>query len=137
MKQITLAVTVLALAACTGTHTEEAPPPEHMIGKYAYQGKGSLAKHPWTVNAAIVLERDAQYTLDLRVNIDDDDEHETSYGTYRVRENRLILDPADGSDYDDFDEFTIDGNRLVPKLGWGAKLALKGLKVNPVFVKAE
>lgn len=136
MKQFTLALTVLALAACAGTHSDE-PPPEHLIGKYDYQGKGTVAKHPWTVHAALVLERDAQYTLDLRFNIDDDDEHESSFGTFRVHENRLILDPADGSDHGDFDEFTIDGNRLVPKLGWGARLALKGLKVNPVFVKAE
>jgi hypothetical protein len=136
MKRITVALTALALAACAGTHTEEAPP-EHLIGKYAYQGKGTLVKHPWTVNAALVLERDAQYTLDLRVHIEDDDEHETSYGTYRVQGDKLILDPADGSSYDDFDEFAIEGDRLVPKLGWGARLAFKGLKVNPVFVKAD
>ena len=136
MKQITLALAVLAMAACADTHTEEAPP-EHLIGKYAYQGQGTIAKHPWTVNVALILERDAQYTLDLRVNIDDDDEHETSYGTYRVQDDKLFLDPADGHNYDDFDEFTIEGDRLVPKLGWGARLAFKGLKVNPVFVKAE
>jgi hypothetical protein len=136
MKQVNLALIVLALAGCAGTHTEQAPP-EHLIGKYAYQGKGTLAKHPWSVNAALVLERDAQYTLDLRLNVDDDDEHETSYGTYRVQDDKLILDPADGSDHDEFNEFMIQDNRLVPKLGWGAKLALKGLKLNPVFVKAE
>ncbi len=84
-----------------------------------------------------MLDADAQYTLDLRIHIDEDDEHETSYTTYSVVGDKLILDSADGSEYDDFDEFTIEGNRLVPKLGWGARLALKGLKLNPVFVKAD
>jgi hypothetical protein len=133
---MTLALTALALAGCAGTHSEQAPP-EHLIGKYAYQGKGTVANVPWAVDAALVLERNAQYTLDLRLNIDDDDEHETGYGSYRVEGDKLILEPADESNYDDFDEFTIEGDRLVPKLGWGAKLALKGLKVDPVFVKAE
>jgi len=135
MKQICLAA-ILLVAACAGTHTDE-PPPKELIGKYTYQDRGTLAKHPWNVNVSLVLDADAQYTLDLRLHIGDDDEHETSYGTYSVAGDKLILDPADGSEYDDFDEFTIDGNRLVPKLGWGARLALKGLKLTPVFVKAE
>lgn len=137
MKQISLALAVLVLTACAGTHADDAPPPEHVIGKYSYQEKGTLAKHPWNVAAALVLERDAQYTLDLRIDIDGDDDHETSYGSYRVDGDRLILDPADGSEYDDLEEFTIQDDRLVPRLGWGAKLVLKGLKVNPVFVKAD
>lgn len=135
MKQIHLA-TLLLVAACAGAHNDAAPPSE-LVGKYTYQDRGTLAKHPWNVNVGLVLDADAQYTLDLRIHIDEDDEHETSYGTYSVVGDKLILDPADGSEYDDFDEFTIEGNRLVPKLGWGARLALKGLKLNPVFVKAD
>ena len=136
MKGITLSIALMLVAACAGTGPDQ-PPPDYVIGKYTYQDTGKLAKHPWKVNASLVLERDAQYTLELNFNIDNDDEHETSYGTYRVVENKLILDPADGTDYDDFEEFTIEDGRLVPKLGWGARLALKGLKANPVFVKAE
>lgn len=136
MTRTTLMLALLALTGCAATGSDQ-PPPEHVIGKYAFQDKGTLAKHPWTVNAALVLDRDAQYTLDLRLLVDGDDEHETSYGTYRVDGDKLILDPADDSNYDDFDEFTIEGDRLVPKLHWPARLALKGLKINPVFVKAE
>jgi hypothetical protein len=127
---------VCCLAACAGTNADQVPP-DHVIGKYAYLGAGSIAKHAWNANAVLILERDAQYTLDLRFHVDDEDEHETSYGTYRVSGDKLILEPADGTEMDGLDEFTIQGNRLVPRFAWPAKLALKGLKVNPVFVKAE
>jgi hypothetical protein len=136
MKRITFGIALMLLGGCAAAAPDQ-PPPDYIVGKYTFQDKGTVAKHPWYVDAVLVLERDAQYTIELNFNIDDDDEHETSYGTYRVQDNQLLLDPADESDSDDFNEFTIAGNRLTPKLGWGARLALKGLKVHPVFVKAE
>ena len=136
MRYSALSLACLLFTGCAAAGND-APPPEHVIGKYTYQDNGRLAKHPWTVDAALVLERDAQYTLELNFNIDNDDEHEATYGTYRVDGNKLILDPADGSEHDAINEFTIEGDRLTPKLGWGSRLALKGLKVNPVFVKAD
>ncbi len=135
MKRITLGLALL-VAACAAAEPDQ-PPPDYIVGKYSYQDKGTIARHAWYVDAALVLERDAQYTIELNFNIDNDDEHETSYGTYRVEGTKLLLDPADGHDSDHFNEFTIAGDRLTPKLGWGARLALKGLKVSPVFVKAE
>jgi hypothetical protein len=137
MNRFTFCFALALVAGCSAAGDDQ-PPPEHVIGKYVYQDTGRLAKHPWTVNAALVLERDAQYTLELNFNIDNDDEHDTSYGTYRVVGDKLLLDPADETDgHGEFDEFTIAGDRLTPRLGWGARLALKGLKAKPVFVKAE
>jgi hypothetical protein len=136
MKTLMFPAFAFALLACAGTRADQVPP-EHVIGKYEYAGSGSVAKHAWRANAELILDRDAQYTMDIRFRIADEDEHETGYGTYRVRGDKVILEPADGTEMDDFDEFTIQNNRLVPKLGWPARLALKGLKVNPVFVKAE
>lgn len=136
MRSSTFGLLGLLLAGCVAAGNDAAPP-EHILGKYTYQDNGRLAKHPWTLDAALVLERDAQYTLELNFNIDNDDEHETTYGTYRVDGNKLILDPADGSEHEAINEFIIEGDRLRPKLGWGSRLALKGLKVNPVFVKAD
>ena len=135
MKTVAFAVLLVSLTACAAKRPDL--PPEHVIGKYVFAGKGSVAKHPWDVKADLILERDGQYTLDLRVHIEDEDEHESSYGTYSVDGDRLILEPADNFDHDDLKEWRIEDNRLVPKLGWPARLALKGLKVAPVFVKAE
>jgi hypothetical protein len=136
MKRFNVGLCLLLIAACAGTQGD-APPPEHIIGKYAFHEKGTFAKFPWDIGATLILERDAQYTLDLDVDIDGEEEHESHYGTYHVSGDKLVLDPAEGSSHGEFQEFTIAGNRLTPKLGWGARLALKGLKVNPVFVKAE
>jgi uncharacterized protein YceK len=136
MKRITLSLAIAVLSGCGTAHPDEAPP-EHMIGKYTYQDGGSIAKHPWNVDAALVLERDAQYTLELNFKIADEDEHETSYGTFYVDGDKLILDPADESGRHDITEFSIKGDRLTPKLGWGTRVALKGIKAKPVFVKAD
>ena len=136
MRTVSLAAALLlAIAGCGARHTE--PPPEHLIGKYVFEDKGSIRKHPWDVKAALVLERDGQYSLDFQINIHDEKENEAGYGTYYVEGDRLVLDPADNVDQDDLTEFQIQGSRLIPKLGWGARMALKGLKVDPVFVKAE
>jgi hypothetical protein len=136
MTRFTLIALFGVLASCAGSRTDQQPP-DRVVGKYAFQASGSIAKHPWNANAVLLLERDAQYTLDFRFLVDDETEHETGYGTYRVDGDKLFLEPADGTEMDDLDEFTIQGNRLVPKLAWPAKLLAKGLKVNPVFVKAE
>jgi hypothetical protein len=121
MTRFTLIALFGVLASCAGSRTDQQPP-DRVVGKYAFQAAGSIAKHPWNANAVLLLERDAQYTLDFRFLVDGD---------------KLFLEPADGTEMDDLDEFTIQGNRLVPKLAWPAKLLAKGLKVNPVFVKAE
>ena len=127
---------ILSLTAC-GANRPDEPPPEHVIGKYTYVGKGSVAKQNWDARAELLLERDGQYTLDLRLHIADEDEHETSFGTYYVTGDKLVLEPADENEHDGFEEFVIRENRLEPKMGWQAKLGLKALKVDPVFVKAE
>jgi hypothetical protein len=127
---------LLGTTAC-GANRPEDPPPEHVIGKYRYVGKGSVAKQNWDARAELLLERDGQYTLDLRLHIADEDEHETSFGTYYVTGDKLVLEPADENEHDGFDEFLIRGNRLEPKMGWHTKLGLKALKVQPVFVKAD
>ena len=129
-------ILLMGSAACANTRAE-APPPEHVVGKYVYEGTGSIAKMPWQAKADLLLERDGQYTLDFRLDIDDEKEHETSYGSFYVEGDKLVLDPADGSDHEDLKEFRIGDRRLTPEFGWTAKVAFKGLKVDPVFVKAD
>ena len=136
MKRFTFCFVLALLSSCAAAGNDQ-PPPEHLLGKYTYQDTGRLAKRPWAVEAALVLERDAQYTLDVNLNVDNDDEHESSYGSYRVKGDMLILDPAHENKDSEAHEFLIEGDRLTPKLGWGARMALKGLKINPVFVKAD
>ena len=133
---------MLLVTACGTTHSETAPP-EWLIGKYHYTGNGRIAKKfPWDAKADLVLDRDAQYTLNVTVHINDekggDTDTEDSYGTYRVEGDRLILEPANEDDDGDTEEFEIRGRQLVPKIGWPARLALKGFRIpDPVFVKSE
>ena len=136
MRTITLLAVLLTLAGCAANRPDQ-PPPEHVVGKYVFNGNGSVAGHPWKLNAHLILERDGQYTLDMQVDVADEKERETSFGTFYVDGDRIVLDPADDMEHDDLREWTLRGDRLSPRLGWPARLALKGLKVEPVFVKSE
>ena len=133
-------LTVL-LAACAAGQPET-PPPDFIIGKYQYSGSGTVAKKfPWQATASLVLDRDAQYTLSVEVHINDDKGGDTeidqSYGSYYVDGDRLILQPAN-DDEGETEEFEIRGRRLVPKIPWPGRLALKGFKIpDPVFVKTQ
>ena len=135
-------VPALLFTGCAG-NTPDTPPPAWIVGKYHYAGNGVAAKKfPWDAKSDLVLDRDGQYTLAVTVHINDDEGGDTdsdeSYGSYYVEGNKLVLVPAHEGDNDELDGFEIHGNRLVPNLGWGAKLLLKGLKVpDPVFVKSE
>jgi hypothetical protein len=133
---------VLLLAACAAKAPDEAPP-SWIIGKYHYSGNGTLAKKfPWDAQSDLVLDRDGQYTMSVRVHVNadkgkDEDEHE-SYGTFYVDEGRVILQPANEEDSGDSEEFRIEGRRLVPKMPWMATLAMKGFRVPaPVFLKTD
>ena len=137
MKAITVLTVLLIVLAGCGTNRPDQPPPERVIGKYKYVGKGSVAKQSWDARAELLLEHDGQYTMDLRLHIGDEDEHESSFGTYYVQGDRLVLEPADDEEHDGFNEYIIRGDSLQPKMGWHTKLGLKALKVQPVFVKAE
>ena len=138
MKRSTFPFALFAVlvAGCAAAPPDQ-PPPEHVLGKYTFHETGKLVKHPWILDAVLVLERDAQFTLEVNFNIDNDDEHETFYGSVHVEGDKVILHHADGGDHNEIHEFVMEGNTLKPKLGWGARLALKGLKFDPVFVKAE
>ena len=131
---------LLLAGACGATHNDTAPP-DWLIGKYHYVANGTVAKKfPWDAKANLVLDHDGQYTLDFTVHINDDKGGDTdsdeSYGTYRVKGTKLILEPA--NDDGDVKEMEIQGDRLVPKIGWPARLALKGFRIpDPVFVKSE
>lgn len=131
---------VLLLTACGATHFDE-PPPEWVVGTYRYSGSGNVVKKfPWSARADLVLDQNGQYTLSVTVHVEDenggDTDSDESYGSYYVRENRLVLQPADK--HGDVDAFEIRGNRLVPKMKWAARLALKGFRIpDPVFVKTE
>jgi hypothetical protein len=133
---------VLLMAACAAKQSDEAPP-GWIVGKYHYSGNGSVAKKfPWDAESDLVLDHDGQYTLSVRVRVNadkgkDEDEHE-SYGTFYVDGERLMLQPANEDDSGDTEEFRIAGKRLVPKLPWTARLALKGFRIPaPVFVKTD
>lgn len=133
---------LLLLVGCAAS-SDRTPPPEWVFGKYHYSGTGTVAgKFPWEAKSDLVLDRDGQYTLSVSVYINDekggDTDSDESYGSYYVEGNRLILEPANESDRGDAEEFEIRGQRLVPKIPWTARLALKGFKVpDPVFVKTE
>ena len=134
------ALILLAVAACSVNKGDDTAPPEWVIGTYQYSGNGSIAKKfPWEAKADLVLERDGQYTLGVTVHVDDekggDTDSDESYGSYRVEGSRLILEPVNDDDQEVFD---IRGDRLVPKLGWPTRLALKGFRIaDPVFVKTH
>lgn len=131
----------LMLGCVTGN--QDAPPPSWIIGKYHYAGNGVVAgKFPWDAKSDLVLDHDGQYTLSVTVHINDekggDTDSDESYGSYWVDEGRLILDPANDDDDGKTEEFEIHGKRLVPKIPWPARLALKGFKIpNPEFVKSD
>jgi hypothetical protein len=130
---------VILLAACAANRSD-APPPKWLVGKYHYSGNGTVAKKfPWEAKADLLLEADHQYTLTVSVHINDekggDTDSDETYGTYYVDGDKLILEAAND---DDTEEFQISNGRLIPKLPWTAKLALKGFGVsNPVFVKTD
>jgi hypothetical protein len=130
------------LAGCAAKQAE-GPPPAWIVGKYHYAGSGTVAgKFPWQAKSDLVLDRDGQYTLSVSVHIDDekggDTDSDDSYGTYFVDGNKLILEPASEDDSDDAEQFEIHGKKLVPRIGWTARLAMRGFKVpSPVFVKTE
>lgn len=131
----------LLLSACAAT-PPDAPPPRWIVGKYQYSGNGIVAgKFPWDAKARLVLDPDAQYTLSVQIHVNDekggDTDEDESYGSYYVEGNRLVLLPADEND-GGAEEFVVRNGRLTPKLGWPARLALKGFKVpDPVFVKTQ
>ena len=133
---------LLLMGACGVSHPESAPP-EWLIGTYQYSGSGRIAKKfPWSAKADLVLDHDGQYTMNVTVHVNDDKggdtDTEESYGTYRVDGNRLFLQPAKEDKDGDVEEFEIRGRQLVPKIGWPARLALKGFRIpDPVFVKSE
>lgn len=133
-----LPLALMIVSACGATQSDGAPP-DWLIGKYHYSGNGTIAKRfPWDAKADLVLDRDKQYTLKVTVHINDDEGGDTdedeSYGTYYVSGDRLVLQPVDG----DEETFDIHGRKLVPRIGWPARMALKGMKIgDPVFVKSE
>lgn len=139
MLKRTLPIIILMLA-CTATGSD-APPPDWVIGTYRYSGSGKVAnKFPWEAKANLVLDRDGQYTLAIEVHLDDakggDTDSSSSYGSYYVAGNRLVLLPV--NDDGDTDEFEIRGHTLVPRINWAGRLALKGFKIpDPEFVKTE
>lgn len=132
---------VVLISACRAAQPDT-PPPNWIIGKYHYSGNGTVAgKFPWEAKANLVLDPDAQYTLSVEVHVNDekggDTDSDESYGSYYVDGNRLILQPADDEE-GDTEEFEIQGRRLVPKLPWPARVALRGFKVpDPMFVKTQ
>jgi hypothetical protein len=138
-KQILPAVALLLACSSPGY---EAPPPDWVVGTYRYSGSGTVAKKfPWKAKADLVLDRDAQYTLSVEVHLDDakggDTDSESSYGSYYVEGNRLVLQPV-ADDGGDNEEFEIRGRTLVPQINWAARLALKGFQIpDPVFVKTD
>lgn len=131
---------LMLLGACGATPPDQ-PPPEWVVGTYRYSGSGSVVKKfPWSAKADLVLDRDGQYTLSVTVHVEDekggDTDTEEGYGSYYVEGNRVVLQPVDKDG--DVDEFEIQGDRLIPKVGWAARLAMKGFKIpDPVFVKSK
>lgn len=133
---------VLSIAGCNA-----APPrsdtPEWLIGKYHYSGNGRVAKKfPWDAKADLLLDKDGQYNMTVTVHIEDDNggdtDNEDNYGTYYVSGDKLILQPANQDDVDETYEFLIQGKKLIPKLPWVARAAIKGFKIpDPVFTKTE
>lgn len=133
---------IVLLAGCAAKPAD-GPPPSWIIGKYHYSGSGTVArKFPWQAKSDLVLDRDGQYTLSVSVYIKDekggDTDTDESYGMYFVDGDKLILQPAHEDDSDQVEQFEIRGDRLVPKIRWPARLALKGFRIpDPVFVKTD
>lgn len=134
---------LLVAAGCAASPANDAPPPAWIVGKYAYSGNGVVAKKfPWDAKADLLLEKDGQYTMSVSVHVNDDNGGDTdtdeSYGTYYVDGGKVVLEPGNADDSDHTEELEIRGRRLVPKLPWTARMALKGFKIpDPEFVKSE
>ena len=130
----------LFLAAC-GAGRSDDPPPDWIVGKYHYAESGTVAgKFPWEVKSDLILEKDGQYTLSIMIHLDDeqggDTDTDESYGAYYVEGRKVFLEPAREQDAS-IPEFEVRDGRLIPKMNWATRLAMKGMKVDPVFVKTN
>jgi hypothetical protein len=102
-------------------------------GTYAYGGRGSTVSIPWRFDAKLQLDGRGKYALDVDVEVKDDKDRDTDYGTYRVEGDKLYLDDdGNGDDH----ELVIRGDSLIADTGWQSSLALRLVGVpKPIFVK--
>jgi hypothetical protein len=102
-------------------------------GTYAYGGSGTTMTIPWRFDAKLQLDGRGKYTLDFDVEVKDDKDRDTDYGTYRVDGDRLYLDGDGGGDDH---ELVIRGDSLIADTGWKGALALRMVGVpKPIFIK--
>jgi hypothetical protein len=103
-----------------------------VVGTYVFDANGNpLGKLPWSAHAELELRPDGRYELRVATVINRETEEETSWGRYRVNGDRLILFSAHD---DDAFEFRITPDRLVFDGKWAARLALKAIGVEQMFM---
>ncbi|MGH7471317.1 MAG: hypothetical protein ACRENP_25490 [Longimicrobiales bacterium] len=103
-----------------------------VLGTYVFDANGNpLGKLPWSAHVELELRPEGRYELRVGGVIDGEPEEETSWGRYTVHGDRLTLFSA--HDDDQF-EFLITPNRLVFDGKWAAKLALKAVGVDEMYM---
>lgn len=99
-----------------------------LLGTYRFDAKGNpLGKMPWAANVELELRDGGEYELRVKTEIDGTTETDVSWGTYRVRGDRLVLSAPHDSDRT---EFIIDGGELRLEADWTERLALKAVGVD-------
>lgn len=103
-------------------------------GRYVYAGSGRTVTIPWRFNAALNLDGRGKYAMDVDVSMRGEGDRNTSYGTYSVDNNRLILasDRANGETH----ELVVRGDSLVAETDIGGSVILRMAGIpKPVFVR--
>ena len=104
-----------------------------MLGTYRFDANGDLLnKVEWGATVELELQADDRYRLRVFTKAEGKAEEETSWGTFRVRGDRLILTSAhDNARH----SFTIDGDKLQFDASWKAKVALRMIGVEDAYMK--
>lgn len=103
-------------------------------GRYVYAGSGRTVTIPWRFNAALNLDGRGKYALDVDVSVRGEGDRKTSYGTYSVDNDRLLLasDRANSQSH----ELVVRGDSLVAETDIGGSVILRMAGIpKPVFVR--
>jgi hypothetical protein len=105
---------------------------EGVLGTYRFDANGDLLnKVEWGATVELELQADDRYRLRVLTKAEGKSEEETSWGTFRVRGDRLILTSAHDNERH---SFTIDGDKLQFDASWKAKVALRMIGVEDAFM---
>lgn len=100
---------------------------EELAGAWEFVHAGDVfGKFPWSAHVVLTLKPTGRFLLDLDITVDGDHEVETIEGEYRLAGDRIILTSSEGDADGRLEEHAlrIEGDRLIPDVGWPARAAL-------------